>query len=237
MVVKPIATSTIANALNDRGLFMSSVILILIENMGTDIVTWEPESIRLELRDRFNITPTQALNDKLNAGLALLGSDLYHKSIEAFNTINTAANLRTIDAHRHPVTTLDDIAWGVTECMLLEGPEDFLKSGFSHPIARYVGVLLRDEGISTPPPYLAFAELDQSETARRDEALASDLYAAETYMQQQQAALTGINDFVGTLLREYIGQLSTLPLSTATEDYVQRILVKAKNGPLADLIK
>ena len=202
---------TPAEKLRDPAVFASTASLCVFDMLGYGAMEWEPETIRAELRDTYGVDVDSTLSDKINAGMALLSSDLYHKSLEAFTTINAAFNLRPISSNDFNVNTLDEVMWGVVEASLLEGPDDFFKAGFSHDIGRYVGELLSMEGCTKPPKALSFAEFEPSELDKRDILLSSDPIAAEAYWRRQEGISKELSDMasgnVAELLKD-IGEVA-----------------------------
>lgn len=203
----------IAARLSDPALFCSSAVILLIDQFGTEVLEWEPASIYTELEERFKVKVTGLLADKINAACALLSSDLYHKSLEAFTAVNTAFNLKPVSTTEFSVCTLDDIMWGVTEARLLEGPEIFDAAGFSHDIAGYTAMLLSAEGITKPPAMLKFAEYDPGELDRRGIALAGDPMMAEAYWGRQEDERAKLERGAEETLRALLREVETLPLT------------------------
>lgn len=203
---------SVAEKFRDPALFCSSVLILLIDTFGTEVIEWEPESIYAELEDRFKLHITRQLADKINAATALLSSNLYHKSLEAFTTINTAFNFKTVDNREFNFCTLEDVMWGATEARLLEGPDAFDKEGFTHEIGGYTGELLSVEGITKPPTILRFAEFDPAELDQRDLALAGDVVTAEAYWSRQEEENKKLEDLAARNMDALIKEVSTLPL-------------------------
>jgi hypothetical protein len=202
----------VAEAFQDPKLFVSSAVILLIDNFGTEVIHWDPAAIQTELEETFNIKVSRRLNDKINSGLSLLASDLYHRSLEAFTAINNGMNFKTVSDKQISFSTLDDIMRGVTEARLLEGPEIYDAAGFSHPIARYTGELLASEGITNPPNALEFAEFDEEESAQRDISLAGDILMAESYWSKQDEERKELNAIANERMENVIEQIRKLPL-------------------------
>ncbi len=205
----------VKQALEDPSLFCSCVLLLLFDNIGPEVVDWEPESIYMQLEEMFGIKVDRLLADKINAVLSLIGTDLYHKSLEAFNVVNSVLNFKYANFDSFSPGGVDDLLWGVTEARLIEGGEAFDKQGFSHDIAAYTAQLLSTEGVTKPPTILAFAEYDPRELDNRDLALASDPILAQTYWTRNDELINGLNTFAVAKLKKLFGQLSTLPLQNA----------------------
>ena len=209
---------SVAEKLRDPALFCSSVLLLLIDNFGAEVVNWEPESIHMEVEDVFKVEGTRLLADKINASTALLASDLYHKSLEAFTSINSVFNFKTVSSVDFNYNSTDDIMWGLTEARLLEGPEIFDKAGFSHDIAGYTANLLSSEGLTKPPRIMSFAEYDPNELDRRGIVLSGDAAAAEVYWSRQEEARGKLEEMALTTLKSLIDEVRGLPLKNGKDD-------------------
>jgi len=205
--------TTVAEKFLDPSLFCSSVLILLIDNFGTEVMDWEPESIYTELDDVFKVNPDMLLADKINAACTLVGTDLYHKSLEAFTTLNSVLNFKMANPGEFNHNSLEDIMWGVTEARLLEGGEDFERLGFSHDIAGFTASLLSVEGITRPPDILTFAEYRPSELDQRDLILATDQVAAEMYWQRQADENAKLEERAKNNLAALLKQVNELPLA------------------------
>jgi len=198
-------------------LFSSCVLVLLFDKIGPEVVDWEPESIYTELYNKFHVNVTELLANKINASLALVGTDLYYKSLEAFISINNSFNFKYTDTSVFTPSSLEDIIWGVTEARFIEGSEEFDAQHFSHDIARYVAQMLSAEGMTKPPTILKFDEYDPTELDNRDLVLASDPIIAQTYWKRNDELLAGLNTFVVTKLKKLFEQLHTLPVEYSPE--------------------
>jgi len=202
----------VAEILADPATHCSSVLTILVDSFGTEVLGWEPESVRMEMADALGVNSPPLLTDKVNASFGLLTNDLYHKSLEAFTAINAALNRRAVSTTEFNMNTLDEILWGVTEARFLEGPATFDKAGFSHDIARYVGAMLSAEGIAKPPAVLGFAEYDEGEVDRRDLLLGSDAVLAEGYWRRQEDERGDLETRAASQFQGLLREVAGLPL-------------------------
>lgn len=212
----------IKEAFENPRTYCSGIMLLLIDRFGSEVLDWEPATIEMEL-SALGIRMNQLLSDKINAGLALIGTDLYFKSIDGFNAVNTAFSLKPVDTRAFRPLSLDDIMWGVTEAKFLLGPADYDLQEYGHDIALYTGLSLSVEGITNPPAMLAFAEFDAGEIDKRDQALMNDLPFAEAYWQRQEQARKELNDAASIKLTDLLKQLQDLPLKNAVPDLRERI--------------
>ena len=200
---------------DDPSLFCSSVLLLLVDSFGAEVVNWEPETVYDALRERFGVQMNNLLADKINAALALLATDAYYKDLNSFNTINRVLAFRYADFEEFVPATSDDSAWGVTEASLIVGKED--QTEFSDDIRRYVGLLLETEGINRPPAVLEFATFSPEQQDERTLALAEDPAMASMFEIRQIGELGKINKLLADTLKRLITQIGELPLKNAPD--------------------
>ena len=226
-----------ADKLRDPASFCSTVLAILVDRFGVEVVNWDPATLVMEVEATFDIRVDDLLSDKMNAACALLASDLYHRSLETFTTINAVFNLRTVSSKSFNVVDLDEVAWGVTEAALLEGPGEFRKAGFSHPIARYVGELLSMEGVLKAPPELWFAEFDSTELDQASLALASDPVLAESVGRRAADTIADIHVGVAANLRALVEDLKEVDLEHGKPELPPELLKALGSVPSGDQVK
>jgi len=199
----------------DPGLFCSSVLLMLVDTFGAEVVNWEPETIYAAMKERFGVEMNNLLADKINAALSLLSSDIYYQDLTAFNTTNRVLSFRYADFDEFVPAPVDDTAWGVTEVSLIVGKED--QTDFNEDVKRYVGLLLETEGITRPPEILSFATFSTRDQDERTMALAQDPAMASMYETRQIQEIEKINKLVQDNLVRLMQQIAELPLEGAPD--------------------
>lgn len=177
--------------LANPGTLATVLYAISIHEFGEDIHSWEPETVFMEIEDAFGVQMPQGNHDKLMALLTAIDTDSFYKSWSAFEVICRTIN--TGEVFGSDELLVAEMAWGVTEVML----SDDTPNTFSGEIAAGVGVLLVDEGFSTPPTKLLFAKppsqyrgSDTSSDSGKQQTLSSEHEAVvSTYLQEQSALL------------------------------------------------
>jgi len=219
-----------ADWLTDPTTFTTSILALLADHFGgMEFVNWDPLTVNLQISDDFHITPPQFLLDRVNAGSSIFTSPLFHRSLEAFSQICNVLNFGVVSSKVMVPADLDDVLWGVTEAMLLEG-DMFKEEGFSHNIARYVGVLLMEAGIRETPSVLAFAEYDEYEEANLEENLSSaDPVFAKLYWEDQQHTKDTLEVYNQQQLLRLLEQLAVLPIKDAQKELFEAKITKIKS--------
>ena len=220
---------TAAEWLMDSTTFTTSILAILADRYdGMEFCNWDPLTVNLQISDDFHIQPPQFLLDRINAGSSLFTSSLFHRSLEAFSQICNVLNFGVVSSEVMVPADLDDVLWGVTEAMLLEG-EQFDEEGFSHNIARYTGILLMEAGINQPPSVLRFAEYDEYEEANLSENLSSqDPTFAKLFWEDQQSMKDNLEVYNQQQLLRLMEQLVVLPIKGANKEAFEAKISKLK---------
>lgn len=144
--------------LTDNSIFATPVVLALVAEHGTDVVFYEPETIR-ECLKQHNPSVSESVVTRVNAALGLFTSNAFWQDPATFNIVCRALN-RSARPMAAPAD-IEDMAWGVTEAeFLLFDPEDDdynATNVASSSVVKYVTVALNREGMYTTPDALKFA--------------------------------------------------------------------------------
>ena len=156
---------TKADAFRNPELFATCALAMLIDDFGSEVAQWEPETLVLNMKDSYGFEPSQGLSDRINAVSSLFTNDMFLVDLQTFMQICNALNFGVVSSETLIPPDIDDVLWGCTEAYM-NIPDEIKEHGFSHDIARYVGVLLADAGMLKPPSVVAWAEYPEEETDR-----------------------------------------------------------------------
>lgn len=203
----------------------SVLVVLLVDAYGTEALEWAPETVRLELHDDFGVNVPWSVLSRLMAGIRLVTTDEFYKDLTAFN------DLCVILAGHHyqpGVFTPPDaaeVAWSVSEALLLSPPEPDDEQPFDPAITAYMGEILKDEGILQPPDVLRIAAHDPglAERVRYDFADDPDMFTAVWTAERQKT--DAINAFVRGRLVAMLQTLEALPLRHGRADGLARKLL------------
>ena len=153
---------------------------------GLEALDWEPETIRREIKDDFDVEASQLVMDKIQAGMALLTTDQFYTYFESFEETIHALNDTEADFTIIRPPTPEEIAWGVVEAHLIDEPERSLTEEFSPEIKQYVGQVLHDAGLYRPSEFLPFAPiLCTHDPAQEHKELKSEIETMHAVKQQR----------------------------------------------------
>lgn len=213
--------------------FATSLVALMIDEFGTEFLEWTPYTIRLEIVDNFRVKPSALNFNLLMAGVHLLTQDSFYKSLPDFNEIVQILSGELTHPGLFSPADAASCAWGITEALLL-APPDNLNDAFSVEVQAFVGEVLRDEGILTPPDVLKIGHFDRAVMQQIKFDFSEDPEMFEAIYGAEQNKTEAINHFVKTRLRALVEQLQMLPLRNGKIEQVAEMMLKALPDPEAD---
>ncbi len=218
----------LANVLANPHSTGTSMLLILVDELGTDFFSWEPETLNAEVKDVWGIEMPQVCRDKVWALVNYLTTNLFFTSLEVFmNTCNALSSSSSVDMLQYDPSTVNEICWAIMETTLLEPPGD---DKFSDEVLAYIAQTLDAEGFHKVPRALrTYVKLPDVEE-RVNEALAIDGVDFHGYWDAQQRKLISLDQSLVSRLLRLLQELTTLPLRNAREGAVQELVSNAKKA-------
>lgn len=207
----------------DPNTFATTMIVALTDFYGTEFLNWAPETIRIETEEDYAFEWHQTNYDRLMAGIALVTSNSFYKSLPDF--IELSNILSGAPAHPGVFEPADpaECAWGVTEALLLAPPDE--DEPFNEEIRAYIGKVCEMEGIITLPDILRIGIRDPNLKVRihNDFGDDPDMYGAIWKVESEKTE--DINDLVKMRLTLLVQQLAGLQLVNGdTTDIAKRML-------------
>lgn len=144
------------NIFQDPETLTSTVIIFLVDRYTAEVLTWDLETIALEVQDDFHTEINPTILDKIAVGQLLLTTNLFHRSLPDFiNFCNVMNNETGLKESWSPADSYE-MTWAVAEEALLVNE----KEDFAEDIQAYIATILRDEGALSPPDSLSFISTD-----------------------------------------------------------------------------
>lgn len=209
--------------LEDPDIYASSLLLLLFDNFDKEVLDWSPPIIQTELEKEFGTDIPSINYDKINAALSLFNTNLYHVSLEAFASVNNAFSGRLVSPSSFYPNTPSTLMWGVTESLLIEGPEEFQERGFSHNIALYTGYTLALDNIVSPPKLLGFAEYSNTEPSPVDMSHQQPEGIDQHFWELNDMEKVNLINENNEKLLEMAKEITTLPLEDTDPDFIENI--------------
>jgi hypothetical protein len=167
---------------------------VVLKRYGTECMDWQPEFLRDEVNNDFDVQLSDLQSDKLQAGLTILQTDLYESQWEVFKTVTHLLNSTPDTFEDNTPLEAEEVASALAHYRLLVGTEG--TPPFSDEVKAGLGVVFYNYGLSEPPSIFPSALMPdnavKSDPREKSQAL-SDIYDART---------KAITDYVQAIVRE-----------------------------------
>ena len=198
--------------LTDPGIYATTVVTLVIDDYGTEALSWSPETLRMELQSDYDIELPGFVLDKLAVATMLLTTDEFFKRLSRFVTVCNVLSGSSLNTNVVDLADAAECAWGITEALILAPPDE--DEPFTEEIRRYVGKTLDWEGIKNPPDLLRIAIRDTATGLPDYEGMLSDPDLFDASFDEQLERSNEIETMLRENLIELTEQLAVLPLKT-----------------------
>lgn len=211
-MLSPLKRDQIKGYLLNPETFATTLLTIIIDNYGTEALNADLGLVLDDLCRDFNVDRLPPVNsDKIGAMIIGLTTDLFYTDWSTFNQVCEALNNDPVHPDVLDPATPEQMAWAVVEMAMHEDPKT--KPQFSDNVATYVGVLLKNVGLTRAPADLGFAKLGET----RFPALEADSTLAETYYKRLDSDLGFIQSYVLNRAKLLFQELNSIPLQSRNE--------------------
>lgn len=175
---------------------------------GQQALDWDPLILRDAFQEAFSCKLTQMGFDKLQAGVSLIGTNLFQQSIEVFLACTSLYANKRVRGQELPYVSLKDCCWAVFCYKELIGYDEKQDGPFDPDIVMYIQAIMNKDGISQLPQFMSFANLDDQTMTNIQENLVSDVQAFEAYNRRQQQEVNEIKAYIKDKQKELAVQLA-----------------------------
>jgi hypothetical protein len=191
------------------------MLVALMDDLGSvEFFDWEPESLRMEIQDRYDAKLPPENMDKLQALIMALTTNQFYVSLEAFINICNALAGEGSDFESFDPADVDEMAWAVAEVLLLDPPEDGdATSLFSQEVRHYIAEKAKDEGFIRLPRPLNKLAGDLLSSDVGEMAPETDAALAAASIQTQDADIKGIEDYIQKRVAAMMETISNMRLA------------------------
>ena len=204
------------------------LLFLCMDEWGTDLTTWEPDTLPYAAQTAWNANIPQANRDKIWALVTHLTTDSFYSNLEAFIHICGALSGRGVDFEQFDPVEVDELCWGITEAFLISPMEK--DEQFNEEILAYIEQRLEYEGFQKVPHMLRkFVKIPAREEAI-DQTLTSDGIGFENYWKMQESRLANLDIWLKERLAALFMTLENLPLRYANEQGLQRICARVRSA-------
>lgn len=107
---------------------------------------WHPATFRAELEQHFGAKVPPGNIDKLMAAVTIVTTDLFFTNVRSFIPLANVLAGDEFDPRVWEPADVVECAWGITEALLLDPPDNDNPEPFSDEIRYYIGAVLKEEG-------------------------------------------------------------------------------------------
>jgi hypothetical protein len=203
--------------------FASVLLTVFLDRFGMEGLSWEPNTITLEIEEEFDVELPQSVLDKLMAAISILTSDTFYISLPDFITF---CNVLSGDTYRPDMFDPADsaeVAWGITEGLLISPPEEEQTGPFSDEIRAYIGAVLDQEGIINAPDVLQIA-LRKANVSDAANQFSDDPEMFNAVYDVEAGKSAEINSIITEKVKMLLGQLRAITLNNGNTTTVAKTL-------------
>ena len=135
------------------------LVALITKKYGVECYHWEPEVLKAEINDDFDVQLTDLQSDKIQAGLVILTSNLYETDVSVFETVNYLLNHQPDVLDEFNPLEPEELICGLTEAYLIKAE----KFDFSPEVRVYAGKVFYDYGMHKPPVLFPDAIMQETE--------------------------------------------------------------------------
>lgn len=203
--------------------FASILLTVFLDRFGVEALQWDPATITLEVEEEFDVDLPQISLDKLLVAISILTSDTFYRSLPDFVMFCNVLSGDTYRPDMFDPADSSEVAWGITEGLLIAPPEDSQDGPFSDEIRAYIGAVLDQEGIINAPDVLKIAlrvanVSDAADEFSDDPAMFNAVYEVEAGKSAE------IDNIMRMKMQMLLGQLQALQLKNGSTGAVVKTL-------------
>lgn len=216
-------SNIVQEAWKSRETFASVLLTMFLDRFGTEALTWDPTTVTLEIEEEFDVDLPQLSLDKLMGAIQILTTDRFYRSLPDFVNL---CNILSGDTYRPDMwdpADAEEVAWGITEALLIYPPEDDDPEPFSDEIRAYIGAVLDSEGLVNPPDILRIA-LRQARVSPSIQDFSDDPTMFNAVYDLEEGKRKDIEDAIRLKTKLLAAQLRALNLKNGSAEQIAQML-------------
>jgi hypothetical protein len=202
-----------------------TLIACFLEIYGTEAVSWSPLTIDMELTQDVGDVPRENF-DKLQTAIFLLTSNSFFVSVADFARTCCVLAGHSFNPNSIILPDCVDLAWGITEGMLICPPEEEDKEPFSAEILGFIGACLSQEGILNAPDVLRIGTRDKDLANQARLNFSDDPEMFGAVMGVDKLKGEDITKTVEAKLQQLLRQLVDLPVAEGRASQLAKALLE-----------
>lgn len=210
-------------AWKSRETFASVLLTLFLDQFGPEGLEWDPSTRVLEIEEDFDVDLSQQNFDKLETAIQILTTDRFQKSLPDFIAFCHVLNGDLYHPNTFDPADAEDVAWAMTEALLISPPEDNDPEPFSDEIRGYIGGVLDKEGIINAPDILRVA-LRKARVSPSIQDFSDDPEMFHAIYDVESGKTEDINETIRTKTQILAMQLAALNLQNGNTQRVAQML-------------
>ena len=205
----------IARYLVDPATYATTLMVALLDELGTEFLSWEPETIRLEIQSAYGVEAHPICLDKIWAMITVLTTNQFWNNLDAFTHTCHALNGQLADFKNYDPAEVDEVCWAILEVSLMDPPD---KQDVMNPeIVEYIKLKLKDESFTRTPAMLKKFVGDVESPELIDSAMEADGIDTKSHWDSQTKRCLLLDQEMQFKLSALIQQVVGLPLQHADQ--------------------
>ena len=202
------------------------LLTMFLDRFGTEALEWDPATIALEVEDEFDVDLPQLSLDRLIVAIQILTTNRFFKRLPDFIAFCNVLDGDPFQPDTFDPADAEEVAWGITEALLISPPEDDDPEPFTDEIRAYIGSVLDSEGILNPPDILRIAlRIVNVSPAMKD--FSDDPTMFNAIYDVEAGKTEDINQSIRFRTELLTEQLAALSLKNGTTQHVAEMLKKS----------
>jgi hypothetical protein len=205
--------SAFADFLTDKTETFATVLVGgMLRLYGIECFSWDPVTIRLELKRDVGVEPSRLANAQIQALISALTTDMFYTDVPTFDQTVNALNRAPIAA-QDDIPMVEEVAWACSEVLLNDPtPSEHADVPFSRDIRKYCHVVLRDEGFTIAPTSLKWVDLPPVQSEFHD-----DPMMFEAAYKNQQLMADAVDQAMQSRIEMLVEHMRLLGLRVPTD--------------------
>jgi hypothetical protein len=133
--------------LEDPSAPVMALIYVIVKNYTTEAFNWNPQLLRNELEEDFDLKLTDLQSDKIQAGITVLTTNMYESDVRTFEVCTRLLTHNAQDFEDFQPLEAEELVAGLTEVMLIK-MEDIT---FGDDVRVYAGEVFHEYGLCKSP--------------------------------------------------------------------------------------
>ena len=206
--------------------FATVLLTMFLDRFGMEALEWDPATIAMEVEDEFDVDLPQLSLDKLIVAIQILTTDRFFKRLPDFIAFCNVLDGDPFQPDTFDPADAEEVAWGITEALLISPPEDDDPEPLTNEIRAYIGSVLDGEGILNPPDILRVAlRMAKVSPAMKD--FSDDPEMFNAIYDVEAGKTEDINQAIRFKTELLTEQLAALHLKNGTTQHVAEMLRKS----------